>query len=90
MEIVLTLENVVEDAEASTNSGLGVAENIPCETEARRPIVLVGKVCALGRTRVARKNDARGRVDKTLALLARQEAERSPLGILLRLGIFIT
>ncbi len=44
----------------------------------------------MGRSGVARKYYAGGRVNKALALIARYEAERSSLGIVFRLGIFVT
>ncbi len=89
LQIVLTLEDVVENSEPAANRGLGIAKDVPCETQARRPIVLVGEVCALGRSGIARKDQAGGRVHKALALLAGYEAERSSLGIVFRLGIFV-
>ena len=89
LENVFALKDVVEHSEATTNRGLGVAEDIPGETSARRPIVLIGEVDALRRSRIAGEDYARGRVDKALTLVAGYEAERSSLGIVFRLGVFV-
>src|SRR6185369_16791346 len=58
LQIVFAFEYVVEHAEPAADAGLAVSKHVPGEADARRPIVLIGEIRALGRAGIAGKIEA--------------------------------
>src|SRR6185369_7759848 len=58
LQVVFTLQNVVEDADATTNAPAAIPKWVQGETEAWREIVLVREVCSLGSAFVSRERQS--------------------------------
>src|SRR5262249_49138542 len=89
LQVVFSLENVVEDPEAGAQAGLAVAEDVPRDSDPRSPIIFVGEIRAARRTRVARKHKTDRSVDEPFRLEAGNEGERASLQITLGGTVFI-
>jgi hypothetical protein len=82
LEIVFSLENVVENAEAAANTQLSAWR--PRKTKARRPVVFVRKIRALRGIRITGEQDALWRIRKHRRLLTQRPGEGATLQIFFR------
>src|SRR5262249_55311795 len=79
LQIVLALQDVVEDAESPTYTGLlGRGES---EAETGRPIIFIGEVGPVGRARIAGKEESFRSIDEPLGLLVKSQREGAALQI---------
>src|ERR1051326_3980241 len=55
LQVIFTLEHIVEDAATAANAGFAVAFWVPGKTDARSPIILVREVCPCWSALIARE-----------------------------------
>src|SRR5580700_6490373 len=70
LEIVFSLEHVVEDSPASSDTRLAVMERLPSKAKAWREVCTIGEVHSVWCTLVARKEEAHGRSREDRGLLS--------------------
>src|ERR1700675_3535178 len=88
LEIIFGLQDVVKNPKAAAQAGLAVSRWIPGETEARRPIVFVGKIHAMRCALVAGKHEPGGSVWKHGGLQSGNNQKGAPLGVILGAVVF--
>src|SRR5580704_141301 len=75
LQIIFTLQDVVEHPESATDAGFSIAARIPGEAQARRPIGSLRKIHAPGRARTSGKHHSRRGYGKTGGLQAGNDRE---------------
>src|ERR1700733_9415698 len=75
LQIIFTLQDVVEHPESATNAGFTIPARIPGEADARRPIGSIGKIHTPGRARISGEHHSRRSSGKTGGLQAGNDRE---------------